>query len=136
MAFMMPVVKNDWDIYKSNRSRKTSECNTSSTPGRARKISETRSEYQGFNNNTSHQGPFPKHHSMPDKMSLRGFSRVRTCSENISGGRVKVVPQDRDVKEVSSSANNLKQHNEKMSWLEKIKKFVKQNKNEDERVQS
>lgn len=40
MAFMMPVVKNDWDIYKSNRSRRSSECNS-----RSRKVSEcSRSE--------------------------------------------------------------------------------------------
>ncbi|XP_032458105.1 uncharacterized protein LOC100187734 isoform X1 [Nasonia vitripennis] len=26
MAFMMPVVKNEWDIYKTNRSRRSSEC--------------------------------------------------------------------------------------------------------------
>ncbi|KAK2585647.1 hypothetical protein KPH14_010268 [Odynerus spinipes] len=26
MAFMMPVMKNEWDIYKTNRSRRSSEC--------------------------------------------------------------------------------------------------------------
>lgn len=45
MAFMMPVMKNDWDIYKSNRSRKTSECSNSSGC-RSRKVSECRSECQ------------------------------------------------------------------------------------------
>ncbi|XP_014242744.1 uncharacterized protein LOC106662853 isoform X2 [Cimex lectularius] len=37
MAFMMPVVKNDYDIYKSARSRRSSEC---SNPCRSRKVSE------------------------------------------------------------------------------------------------
>uniref|UniRef100_A0A0K8TAE4 Uncharacterized protein n=1 Tax=Lygus hesperus TaxID=30085 RepID=A0A0K8TAE4_LYGHE len=36
MAFMMPVVKNDYDIYKGGRSRRSSEC----TPCRSRKVSE------------------------------------------------------------------------------------------------
>lgn len=34
MAFMVPVMKNNYDIYKDNRSRKTSECsNTSASSG-------------------------------------------------------------------------------------------------------
>lgn len=36
MAFMMPVVRNDYNIYKDGRSRRTSEC----TPCRSRKVSE------------------------------------------------------------------------------------------------
>ncbi|XP_063230623.1 uncharacterized protein LOC134535447 [Bacillus rossius redtenbacheri] len=39
MAFMMPVVKNDWDIYKSARSRRSSECSNPQTC-RSRKVSE------------------------------------------------------------------------------------------------
>ncbi|RVE44562.1 hypothetical protein evm_010777 [Chilo suppressalis] len=42
MAFMMPVVKNDWDIYNSQRSRRTSE--SAEKVGRVRKVSESRSE--------------------------------------------------------------------------------------------
>ncbi|XP_068141117.1 uncharacterized protein [Drosophila tropicalis] len=61
MAFMMPVMKNNYDIYKDTRSRKTSECSNASsnngtttlasamgTPGaghqRRRKVSECKSE--------------------------------------------------------------------------------------------
>lgn len=45
MAFMMPVVKNDWDIYNSQRSRRTSEgADKSALGGRVRKVSESRSE--------------------------------------------------------------------------------------------
>lgn len=59
MAFMMPVMKNNYDIYKDSRSRKTSECSTTSSNGgaptlssamgvppngRVRKVSECKSE--------------------------------------------------------------------------------------------
>ncbi|CAH2041485.1 unnamed protein product, partial [Iphiclides podalirius] len=45
MAFMMPVVKNDWDIYHSQRSRRTSEsAEKVAVGGRVRKVSESRSE--------------------------------------------------------------------------------------------
>lgn len=46
MAFMMPVMKNDWDIYNSQRSRKTSESAEKGpgAGGRVRKVSESRSE--------------------------------------------------------------------------------------------
>jgi len=39
MAFMMPVVKNEWDIYKTNRSRRSSECSNPQAC-RSRKVSE------------------------------------------------------------------------------------------------
>ncbi|CAG4996518.1 unnamed protein product [Parnassius apollo] len=45
MAFMMPVVKNDWDIYHSQRTRRTSEsAEKVVVGGRVRKVSESRSE--------------------------------------------------------------------------------------------
>lgn len=43
MAFMMPVVKNDWNIYKSGRSRRSSECSNPQSC-RSRKVSECKSE--------------------------------------------------------------------------------------------
>lgn len=42
MAFMMPVMKNEFDIYKGGRTRKESDCSSNSC--RSRKVSETRSE--------------------------------------------------------------------------------------------
>lgn len=41
MAFMMPVVKNDYNIYKSNRNRRVSECSndkTSTSSAGARRV--------------------------------------------------------------------------------------------------
>lgn len=39
MAFMMPVMKNNYDIYKDSRSRKTSECSTASSNGNPSNLS-------------------------------------------------------------------------------------------------
>lgn len=44
MAFMMPVMKKEFDIYRTSRSRRTSECSSNSSQCRSRKISECRSE--------------------------------------------------------------------------------------------
>ncbi|KAK4886833.1 hypothetical protein RN001_003104 [Aquatica leii] len=70
MAFMMPVVKNDWDIYKCNRSRRISECSNSQSC-RSRKVSECKSE--GPSLSTSPGSDFivgsPGHRSVPANMS-------------------------------------------------------------------
>jgi len=47
MAFMMPVMKNNYDIYKDSRSRKSSECSNNSGStlvDQRRKVSESKSE--------------------------------------------------------------------------------------------
>lgn len=41
---MMPVMKKEFDIYRTSRSRRTSECSSNSSQCRSRKISECRSE--------------------------------------------------------------------------------------------
>ncbi|XP_066253263.1 uncharacterized protein [Euwallacea similis] len=133
MAFMMPVVKNDWDIYKSNRSRKTSECNTSCT-SRTRKISECVSEGHGsISNNRLMEAPIPKHHSVPDRMPSRAFtSRSRTSSEHLPNRAKTSIPSERNV---SASASNLKPTNGG-GWLDKLKRFMKnRKKSEEERLQ-
>ncbi|GLH14965.1 Uncharacterized protein GBIM_19389 [Gryllus bimaculatus] len=67
MAFMMPVVKNDWDIYKSNRSRRSSECSNPQSC-RSRKVSEC-SKSEGPSLSTSPGSDFlvgsPAHRSVP-----------------------------------------------------------------------
>ncbi|XP_019757372.2 uncharacterized protein LOC109535808 [Dendroctonus ponderosae] len=130
MAFMMPVVKNDWNIYKSNRSRKTSECNTSCTT-RTRKISECRSEGLGsLSTSPKLEVPLPKHHSVPDRMPSRVFPRGRTSSENLpSRAKVSFPPEN----PISASASNLKPSLSGCNWLDKLKKFIKHSKREEER---
>ncbi|CAG9766455.1 unnamed protein product [Ceutorhynchus assimilis] len=122
MAFMMPVVKNDWDIYKSNRSRKTSECNTASTTGRVRKISECRSELGSTSHSTT---AMVKHHSVPDRITGFTTSRPRASSENFQQNRAKVPVQ-------KSASESDKQGKEGTSWLEKLKRFMRNSKNDED----
>lgn len=85
MAFMMPVVKNDWDIYKSNRSRRSSECNNPQLC-RSRKVSECKSE--GPSLSTSPGSDFlvgsPAHRSVPVNMSSRQYSRTSSRTSQTS----------------------------------------------------
>lgn len=87
MAFMMPVVKNDWDIYKSNRSRRSSECSNGQSC-RSRKVSECKSECPSLS--TSPGSDFivgsPAHRSVPMNMShgARGFSRTSSRTSQSS----------------------------------------------------
>ncbi|XP_041981151.1 uncharacterized protein LOC121734626 [Aricia agestis] len=72
MAFMMPVVKNDWDIYNSQRSRRTSESTEKAQiGGRVRKISESRSEGPVF----TPRPALSPHRSAPAMRSL-SYCRV------------------------------------------------------------
>jgi hypothetical protein len=47
MAFMMPVVKNDYNIYKSNRNRRVSECSNDKTSGSSGSSCGTRRVHSG-----------------------------------------------------------------------------------------
>ncbi|XP_050511859.1 uncharacterized protein LOC126887952 [Diabrotica virgifera virgifera] len=84
MAFMMPVVKNDWDIYKANRSRRVSEC-ANPTSCRSRKVSECKSE--GPSLSTSPGSEFvtsPIRSSVPSNMSSRQYSRASSRTSETS----------------------------------------------------
>ncbi|XP_030566233.1 uncharacterized protein LOC115766446 [Drosophila novamexicana] len=113
MAFMMPVMKNNYDIYKDtrSRSRKTSECsNVSSgngttalasalgTPGqqapqqqqqRRRKVSECKSE--SFATSPSHGQLGPHRMQMQRCHSSRGFTR--NTSRSSHGGSMVQMSQ-------------------------------------------
>ncbi|XP_073980955.1 uncharacterized protein isoform X2 [Rhodnius prolixus] len=83
MAFMMPVVKNDYDIYKTARSRRSSEC-SNPTSCRSRKVSEC-SKSEGPSLSTSPGSDFivgsPAHRSVPISMS-RQYSRSSRTSQS------------------------------------------------------
>ncbi|KAJ6635926.1 hypothetical protein Bhyg_14512 [Pseudolycoriella hygida] len=77
MAFMVPVMKKDFDIYKPNRSRRTSECSKSSACS-SRKVSECRSECPSLS--TSPESEYmnvvsPSHRSQPIQSYNRNTSR-------------------------------------------------------------
>ncbi|XP_034672254.1 uncharacterized protein LOC117903874 [Drosophila subobscura] len=108
MAFMMPVMKNNYDIYKDTRSRKTSECSNASSNGttavgsalgtptattgnqqqqqRRRKVSECKSE--SFATSPSHGqlggggGSGGHRMQMPRTQSSRAFPRNASRSSN------------------------------------------------------
>ncbi|KAK7862475.1 hypothetical protein R5R35_001373 [Gryllus longicercus] len=88
MAFMMPVVKNDWDIYKSNRSRRSSECSNPQSC-RSRKVSEC-SKSEGPSLSTSPGSDFlvgsPAHRSVPVQVASasRQYSRASSRASQSS----------------------------------------------------
>lgn len=97
MAFMMPVVKNDWDIYNSRRS---SEGQEKAGPGRrVRKVSESRSEGPSM----SPRVPLSPHRSVPAMRSLsycrappsRASLRVGLDSPKGSASPKQAPPQDK-----------------------------------------
>ncbi|XP_026494608.2 uncharacterized protein LOC113399646 [Vanessa tameamea] len=74
MAFMMPVMKNDWDIYNSQRSRRASEsADKVAIGGRVRKVSESRSEGPVLSPRTA--AALSPHRSAPAMRSL-SYCRV------------------------------------------------------------
>lgn len=74
MAFMMPVMKNEFDIYKTSRSRKVSEC---SSTCRSRKVSESRSECPSLSTSpgTADFVSSPGHRMNYNRTNPRPFSR-------------------------------------------------------------
>lgn len=119
MAFMMPVVKNDWDIYKSKRVRRVSECSNPSTC-RSRKVSECRSEGPSLSTSPGSESITPTHRSVPTNMSSRQYSRGSSrASESSLQSPIKSVasspPKD-------DSTNLNKFHNR---LLDKLKKSLK-----------
>ncbi|XP_063364896.1 uncharacterized protein LOC134653464 [Cydia amplana] len=79
MAFMMPVMKNDWDIYNSQRSRKASENVEKAPGGRVRKVSESRSE--GPTLSTRSSAALSPHRSAP---AMRSLSYCRAPPSRVS----------------------------------------------------
>lgn len=88
MAFMVPVMKKDYDIYRSaGRSRRTSDCSKSSACS-SRKVSECRSECPSLS--TSPETEYmnavsPSHRSQPIQVMNRNTSRPqmsRASSKN------------------------------------------------------
>ncbi|KAK9511916.1 hypothetical protein O3M35_000477 [Rhynocoris fuscipes] len=111
MAFMMPVVKNDYDIYKTARSRRSSEC-SNPTSCRSRKISEC-SKSEGPSLSTSPGSDFivgsPAHRSIPISMS-RQYSRSSRTSNSSSPPK-------------SGSANSLNKFHNRL--VDRLKRSLK-----------
>lgn len=75
MAFMMPVMKKEFDIYRTGRSRRTSECSNSSSC-RSRKISECRSECPSLSTSPANEAIMsPVHRSNDRAQAVQMMSR-------------------------------------------------------------
>lgn len=83
MAFMMPVMKNEFDIYKASRSRNTSECSNNSNACRSRKVSETRSECPSLSTSPSTMD-YGAHRNYMNRNSSRAFSRTSSRTSQSS----------------------------------------------------
>lgn len=79
MAFMMPVMKNEFDIYKGGRSRRISECSNGSAC-RSRKVSECRSECPSLSTSPGNEfmatSPSHRQQYQMHRTSSRPFSRT------------------------------------------------------------
>lgn len=83
MAFMMPVMKNEFDIYKTSRARNASECSNNSSACRSRKISETRSECPSLSTSPSNM-EYQRNYMNRNNHSAKGFSRTSSRTSQSS----------------------------------------------------
>lgn len=122
MAFMMPVMKNEFDIYKS-RSRKVSECSNTSS----RKVSECRSECPSLSNDYV-ASPVHRNQSMPINRTSnsRPFSRASSrTSESSLTSPTKASPP----KPTSGSHSSLNKFHTRL--VDKLRKSLRKGRSED-----
>uniref|UniRef100_U5EPX3 Uncharacterized protein n=1 Tax=Corethrella appendiculata TaxID=1370023 RepID=U5EPX3_9DIPT len=130
MAFMMPVMRNEFDIYKG-RSRNASECSNQNTC-RSRKVSESSSL------STSPANDFisPSHRSQPIHMhhiaSRSQFSRnsSRTSQSSLITSPTKTCPSTSPPKP-SGSQNSLNKFH--MRLVDKLRKSLRRAKSSEGR---
>lgn len=131
---MIPVVKNDWDIYKANRSRRVSEC-SNATNCRSRKVSECRSEGPSLSTSPGSEfvpSPIRDRASVPANMSSsRQYSRAssRTSESNLQSP---IKSMGSSPPKNGSEPNLNKFHNR---LLDKLKKSLRSN-SESEKTSS
>ncbi|KAH8354138.1 hypothetical protein KR084_001253 [Drosophila pseudotakahashii] len=113
MAFMMPVMKNNYDIYKDTRSRKTSECSNASSNGtsamatalgtpaqgqqqqqqsqRRRKVSECKSESFATSPSHGQLGVASAHQRMQMQRCHSSRAFPRNASRSSHGGSMQQI---------------------------------------------
>ncbi|XP_017055077.2 uncharacterized protein LOC108097352 [Drosophila ficusphila] len=114
MAFMMPVMKNNYDIYKDTRSRKTSECSNASSNGttalatalgtpaqgqqqnqRRRKVSECKSESFATSPSHGQLGVSSAHQRMQMQRCHSSRAFPRNASRSSHGSMQQIVSPTR-----------------------------------------
>lgn len=139
MAFMMPVVKNDWDIYKSNRTRRLSECSNTGTCSRSRKVSECKSEGGSLSTSppTIEYVPTktPVHtKSAPANITKQQTGFSRSSSRASEGSLQSPMRSSCSSPPTKGSDNNLNSFHNKL--LNKLKKSFKNKDSDSERTSS
>lgn len=126
----MPVMKNEFDIYK-NRSRKVSECSNGSC--RSRKVSECRSECPSFATAPGDYAASPAHrgHSVPiNRTNSRPFSRTssRTSQSSLSSP-TKTSTGCSPPKPTAGSQSSLNKFHTRL--VDKLRKSLRKTRSED-----
>lgn len=125
MAFMLPVMKKEFDIYNGGRSRRISECSNGSSC-RSRKVSECRSESSSLSTSPRNDFMVGSPRSHPAQMNRlatqRGFSRAssRTSQSSLVTSPTKTSNGCSPPKPASGSQSSLnKFHNRLVDKLRK-----------------
>lgn len=130
---MMPVMKNDWNIYKCNRSRRVSECSNTSQACRSRKVSESKSEGPSLSTSpgSDYMMASPGNRSVPANMS-RQYSRngSRTSSSSLQSPSKSVASSPPKV----GSQNSLNKFHNRL--LDKLKRSLRSSSKDNERTSS
>lgn len=121
----MPVMKNEFDIYKAGRSRNASECSNNSNACRSRKVSETRSECPSLSTSpsTTDYGV----HKYMNRNSSRAFSRTssRTSQSSLTSPTKNCSPP----KPSSGSQGSLNKFHVRL--VDKLRKSFSKGRTED-----
>lgn len=122
----MPVMKNEFDIYKGGRSRNTSECPSNTNACRSRKVSETRSEGPSLSTSPSAMD-YNVHRNYMNRNSSRAFSRTssRTSQSSLTSPTKQCSPP----KPSSGSQGSLNKFHVRL--VDKLRKSFGKNRTED-----
>lgn len=142
MAFMVPVMKNNYDIYKTERTRRVSECSNSTTNNtkcRSRKTSEcSRSECPSLSTSPANdfmQATSPAHRSQPmhmhrmSSMPSRPFSRSSSRNSQTS---LITSPTKNSSSPPKPSTNDDKLNKFHTRLVDKLRKSLRKNKSTDD----
>lgn len=134
MAFMVPVMRKDFDIYKTGRSRRASECSKSSACS-SRKVSESRSECPSLS--TSPESDYlnavsPSHRSQPIPLINRNTSRPqisRASSRNSQTSLIASPAKNNSSPPKSSSQSSLNKFHSRL--VDKLRKSLRKARSTD-----
>uniref|UniRef100_A0A6B2EF50 Putative rna-binding protein with serine-rich domain 1 n=1 Tax=Phlebotomus kandelakii TaxID=1109342 RepID=A0A6B2EF50_9DIPT len=136
MAFMVPVMKNEFNIYKTDRNRRISECSNSSSACRSRKVSESsRSEGPSLSTSPANDfcmgSPSQRNYSM-NRNTSRGFSRnsSRTSQNSLMSPTKTSVGCSPPKPSSSSSQGSLNKFHNRL--VDKLKKTLRRDSSREE----